>query len=130
MRDGRPETEEENARALANAGAAVRALRALTPHERGLAMCWFCDACREEVGPGEEHRCREGSHLWPSAEGAPPREPRLTFWEADFLLRAIEVAYDSGDVTEIFEDDYDRELMEAALDKLREGRRGHEADGY
>lgn len=39
---------------------AMDALMALTPHERGLVLCWFCRACHAYVGPGDEgHRCPE-----------------------------------------------------------------------
>jgi hypothetical protein len=37
----------------------------LTPHERGLVFCWFCDACHIHVGPGEDHRCKAGSKVYP-----------------------------------------------------------------
>lgn len=52
---------------------ALDALQALTPHERKLVMCWFCDACREEVPPGDSHRCKEGSSVWAPHEDAPPK---------------------------------------------------------
>lgn len=29
------------------------ALRRLTPYERSLVLCWFCDTCRRYVGPGD-----------------------------------------------------------------------------
>jgi len=53
-------------------GKAMEALMALTPHERGLVLCWFCDACHEYVGPGDDHRCTQGSELYPSADEAKP----------------------------------------------------------
>ncbi len=37
---------------------AFRTLKLLTPIERGLILCWFCDACCEEIPPGGEHDCR------------------------------------------------------------------------
>ena len=37
---------------------AFRMLKLLTPIERGLIMCWFCDACNEEIPPGDKHDCR------------------------------------------------------------------------
>lgn len=44
---------------------ALDALMDLTPHERGLVFCWFCDACHIHVGPGEDHRCKAGSKVYP-----------------------------------------------------------------
>lgn len=47
---------------------AMDALMTMTPHERGLVLCWFCDACYEYVGPGDTHRCtRLGSVIYPPA---------------------------------------------------------------
>lgn len=49
-------------------GHAYRVLLELTTEQRGLVLCWFCDACFEHVGPGEPHRCTKGSAVWPAAE--------------------------------------------------------------
>lgn len=40
---------------------ALDALLALSSEARGLVLCWFCDACREYIGPGETHRCEAGA---------------------------------------------------------------------
>jgi hypothetical protein len=45
---------------------AMDALLSLNADERGLVLCWFCDACHEYVGPGRTHRCTKGSQIWPS----------------------------------------------------------------
>ncbi len=49
-------------------GIALNALMILTPHERGLVLCWFCDACHEYVGPDDRHRCTMGSAIYPPAD--------------------------------------------------------------
>jgi len=35
-------------------------LDALTPHQRGFVMCWYCPACHEFIGPGKKFTC--GKH--------------------------------------------------------------------
>jgi hypothetical protein len=47
---------------------AMDALLALNPTDRGRVLCWFCDACREYVGPGDKHFCKAGSRVWPRAD--------------------------------------------------------------
>lgn len=39
---------------------AMEALLELTATERGLVLCWFCQECFEEIGPGKSSKC--GSH--------------------------------------------------------------------
>lgn len=51
---------------------------------------------------------------------------KLTPTEAKFLAKAISVAYDTADVREIFEDDFDRDVMDSAIDKLDETAKGHD----
>lgn len=48
---------------------AMQTLLVLSPFERGQVLCWFCDACHEYVGPGNDHRCKAGSRVYPPAEG-------------------------------------------------------------
>ena len=32
-------------------------LMAMHAAQRGRVLCWFCDACREYIGPGTSHVC-------------------------------------------------------------------------
>jgi hypothetical protein len=46
---------------------AFRALRALTPEQRGFVLCWFCPECRAYIGPGASWDCEKHRE-----EKAPP----------------------------------------------------------
>lgn len=49
------------------------ALQALSPYDRKLVLCWFCDACLEYIGPGDKHRCKEGSSVYAPHPDAKPK---------------------------------------------------------
>lgn len=58
--------------------AAFQALLELTDEQRGLVLCWFCDACHVHVGPGDAHKCEHGSNVWPPANEEPAEVAKPT----------------------------------------------------
>lgn len=90
---------------IAKTKLALDALLDLPPHERGLVFCWFCDACYEHVGPGETHRCAQGSEVYPSTLGAPKTKPTraevqeaMMFYVSSSPRNIIELAHLQPDV--------------------------------
>ncbi len=51
--------------------AAYHALLELTQEERGLVLCWFCNACRRHMPPGDHCTCEDPC---PACPYAPARD--------------------------------------------------------